>query len=308
MIRTDQLQKSYGTHQALKGIDLEVEVGDVYGFIGPNGAGKTTTLRILTTLLLPSAGTASIDGVTVTDDPQAIRSMIGFMPDDFGVYQDMTVTEYLHFFAAAYGIPRAGRDGLVSGLLELVDLRGKADGLIDALSRGMQQRLGLARTLVHDPKVLILDEPASGLDPRARIEIREILRELQRMGKTILLSSHILSELQSVCTRVGILEQGELVAQGTVAEVVAKARVNSDIRLRTTDDARAMVVAREIQGVLGANREDEDDEVELSVVADLDLAVITEHLAGRGIFVRHLERRDPSLEDVFMTLTRGAVS
>ncbi len=308
MIITSQLEKSYGSHQALKGIDLKVEEGDVYGFIGPNGAGKTTTLRILTTLLKPSSGTATIGGVSVTEDPRAIRGMIGFMPDDFGVYQDMTVTEYLHFFAAAYGIGRGGREGLVGGLLELVDLGGKANALIDSLSRGMQQRLGLARTLVHDPIVLVLDEPASGLDPRARIEIREILRELQRMGKTILLSSHILSELQSICSRVGILEQGELVAQGTVAEVVAQSRANSEVHLRTTDDARATVVVREVPGVLRSEHDPEDDQVELAVAHDLDLAVITQHLAGRGIYVRHLERSDPSLEDVFMTLTRGAVA
>jgi len=308
MIRTSELKKSYGTHEALRGIDLEVEPGDVYGFIGPNGAGKTTTLRILTTLLQPTSGTATIDGVSVTEHPQQIRAMIGFMPDDFGVYQDMTVTEYLHFFAAAYGIGRSARAGLIDGLLELVDLAGKADALIDALSRGMQQRLGLARTLVHDPAVLVLDEPASGLDPRARIEIREILRELQRMGKTILLSSHILSELQSVCTRVGILEQGELVAQGTVAEVVAQSRAHPEVHLRSTDDARAAVVVREVAGVLSAELQPDDGWVELAVAHELDLAAVTEHLAGRGIFVRYLERRDPSLEDVFMTLTRGAVS
>ena len=308
MIVTHQLEKTYGTHHALKGIDLRVEPGDVYGFIGPNGAGKTTTIRILTTLLAPTEGTAEIDGVSVIEAPSRIRGMLGYMPDDFGVYRDMTVTEYLHFFAAAYGIQRGGRDSLVNGLLELVDLTVKADTLIDALSRGMQQRLGLARTLVHDPKVLVLDEPASGLDPRARIEIREILRELQRMGKTILLSSHILSELETICTRIGILEQGQLVAQGTVPEVIAQTRTHAEVHLRSTDDPRAAVVAREVPGVLSADHEVEDDQVELSVSADLDLAAVTEHLAGRGIFVRSLERRDPSLEDVFMTLTRGAVS
>ncbi|MEN0065750.1 MAG: ABC transporter ATP-binding protein [Myxococcota bacterium] len=308
MIETQQLKKAYGSHEALKGIDLQVESGDVYGFIGPNGAGKTTTIRILTTLLQPTEGSATIDGLSVTDDPSRIRGMIGYMPDDFGVYQDMTVTEYLHFFAAAYGIDRSGRDSLVGGLLELVDLSVKADSLIDALSRGMQQRLGLARTLVHDPKVLILDEPASGLDPRARIEIREILRELQRMGKTILLSSHILSELQSICTRIGILEQGELVAQGTVAEVVAQTQAHADVQLRTTDDPRAAVVVQEVPGVLTSNHEADDDAVALTVAHDLDLAAITALLADRGIHIRHLERRDPSLEDVFMTLTRGAVS
>jgi ABC-2 type transport system ATP-binding protein len=305
VIETEKLTKSYGTFQALRGIDLQVEKGDVYGFIGPNGAGKTTTIRILTTLLEPTSGHARIDGVEVWEDRDRIRGLIGYMPDNFGVYRDMTVSEYLQFFAAAYGIPVTERPSLVSGLLELTDLAGKKDALIDNLSRGMQQRLGLARTLVHDPKVLILDEPASGLDPRARIEIREILVELRRMGKTILLSSHILSELESLCTRVGILERGELVAQGTVQEVITKAAKDAVVLLRSTDDPRAAVVAQEVAGVLGA--EHKDDRVTLRVSRELDLAAVTERLGSRGIWVRHLERREPSLEEVFMALTQGLV-
>jgi ABC-2 type transport system ATP-binding protein len=306
MIETAGLAKSYGTFEALRGIDLQVNEGDVYGFIGPNGAGKTTTIRILTTLLEPTKGKATVAGLDVWSDREEIRGIIGYMPDNFGVYRDMTVSEYLQFFAAAYGVPTADRTSLVGGLLELTDLAGKRDALIDNLSRGMQQRLGLARTLVHDPKVLILDEPASGLDPRARIEIREILRALQRMGKTILLSSHILPELQTLCTRIGILERGELVAQGTVAEVVAKAGRDAEVGLKTTDDARAQVVVQEVPGVLGAEV-DEDGGVKLRVAADLDLAAITERLGSRGIWTRHLDRRDPSLEEVFMALTKGLV-
>ena len=306
MIETRQLAKSYGTFHALRGIDLKVEEGDVYGFIGPNGAGKTTTIRILTTLLEPTTGSASIGGLDVGAHREEIRGIIGYMPDNFGVYRDMTVHEYLQFFAAAYGVPSSERATLVGGLLELTDLAGKRDALIDHLSRGMQQRLGLARTLVHDPKVLILDEPASGLDPRARIEIREILKTLQKMGKTILLSSHILPELETLCTRIGILERGELVAQGTVAEVVAKAGKDLEVVLRTTDDARAQVVAQEIPGVLRAAL-DEDGGVRCEVSRDLDLAAITERLGSRGVWVRHLERREPSLEEVFMALTRGLV-
>ena len=312
MIETTKLAKSYGTFHALRGIDMRVERGDVYGFIGPNGAGKTTTIRILTTLLEPSSGQARIDGVEVWEGRDQIRGLIGYMPDNFGVYRDMTVSEYLQFFAAAYGIPVKERPSLVGGLLELTDLAGKKDALIDNLSRGMQQRLGLARTLVHDPKVLILDEPASGLDPRARIEIREILVELQRMGKTILLSSHILSELESLCTRVGILERGELVAQGTVAEVIAKAAKDASVLLHTTDDERAIVVAQEIPGVLSADKSDDAVDrrgarLTLRVSRDLDLAALTERLGSRGIWVRHLERREPSLEEVFMALTVGLV-
>jgi ABC-2 type transport system ATP-binding protein len=306
VIETRALRKSYGPFEALRGIDLQVSPGDVFGFIGPNGAGKTTTIRILTTLLEPTSGEARVDGVPVWERPDEIRGIIGYMPDNFGVYKDMTVSEYLQFFAAAYGIPVSARSTLIGGLLELVDLAGKKDALIDHLSRGMQQRLGLARTLVHDPKVLILDEPASGLDPRARIEIREILRELQRMGKTILLSSHILPELETMCTRVGILERGELVAQGSVAEVVAKAATDATVVLRCTDEPRALVVCKEIAGVLAAEEKGEGG-VRLRVARDLDLAAISERLGSRGIWVRHLERREPSLEEVFMALTKGLV-
>lgn len=307
MIETRDLRKTYGTFEALKGIDLRVEAGDVFGFIGPNGAGKTTTIRILTTLLAPTSGEATVAGHDVGREPEAIRRLIGYLPDDFGVYPDMTVEEYMHFFAAAYAIPHSERGGLVGGLLELTDLSHKRGALIEGLSRGMQQRLGLARTLVHDPAVLVLDEPASGLDPRARIEIREILRELRRMGKTILLSSHILSELQEVCTRVGILEQGTLVSQGTLPEVVASAKLPVELWVRTDDDARAAVVLRELPGVLGALHELGDREVRTTLAEDLDPAAVTAHLVGRGLQVRALIPREPSLEEVFMALTRGLV-
>lgn len=305
MIETHQLAKSYGSFHALKGIDLQIEQGDVYGFIGPNGAGKTTTIRILTTLMEPTSGTATVCGHDVREDPGQIRKLIGYMPDSFGVYRDMTVLEYMHFFASAYGIPHRDRVGLVGGLLELTDLTYKSDALIESLSRGMQQRLALARTLVHDPKVLILDEPASGLDPRARIDIREILRELRRMGKTILLSSHILSELQEVCTRVGILEQGTLVAQGTLDEIVASVRERRVVQVQTTDDARAQVVLRELPGVLTTTWEKGDRCVEVTVADALDLAAVTRHLLDRELGLRGLTSRDPSLEEVFMQLTEG---
>ncbi|HEV3029925.1 MAG TPA: ABC transporter ATP-binding protein, partial [Planctomycetota bacterium] len=192
MIQVRDLGKSYGTHPALRGVTLEIEAGDMFGLIGPNGAGKTTLIRILATLLQPSAGTASVNGHDVTRNAQAVRREIGYMPDFFGVYEELKVREYLEFFAATYGIRGPKRKATVDGVLELTDLTAKKDVLIASLSRGMQQRLGLARVLVHDPKVLFLDEPASGLDPRARIEIRALLKELRNMGKTILISSHIL--------------------------------------------------------------------------------------------------------------------
>ena len=307
MIRTENLTKSYGTLKALDGIDLQVESGDLFGFIGPNGAGKTTTIRILTTLLEPSAGEAFVNGLSVWEKKNEIRGILGYMPDNFGVYRDMTVSEYLHFFAAAYGIPSRERKGLVGGLLELTDLSYKEHALVETLSRGMQQRLGLARTLVHDPQVLILDEPASGLDPRARIEIREILRELQRMGKTILLSSHILSELAEVCNRVGILERGQLVAQGSLEEIMDLAHDHGVVHLRTTDDARAAVVVRELPEVSGAVEDEEEGVVVVSLSEGIDLAKISEHLASRKIYLSLLQRQSLTLEEVFMKLTKGLV-
>ncbi len=306
MIETKQLAKKYGNFEALRGIDLSVGEGDLYGFIGPNGAGKTTTIRILTTLLEPSSGEATIGGMSVRAEPEAIRGIIGYMPDSFGVYRDMTVLEYLHFFAAAYAVPQGERQRLVGQLLELVELGGKSNATIDTLSRGMQQRLGLARTLVHDPRVLILDEPASGLDPRARIEIREILKELRRMGKTIILSSHILADLAEICNRIGILERGQLVAQGTIDEVITSSGEKGEIRIRTTDDARACVLLRELSAVKTAEHHEAVQEISVHLATEIDLADLSGHLSGRGVHLRKMERREPTLEQVFMKLTEVA--
>jgi len=309
VIETKNLIKQYGDFEALRGIDLVVEPGDIYGFIGPNGAGKTTTIKILTTLLEPTGGDAFIDGRSVWDDKEAVRSIVGYMPDAFGVYPDMTVTEYLHFFAAAYDIPRAARTGLCGGLLELTDLSFKEDALVDSLSKGMQQRLGLARALVHDPGVLILDEPAAGLDPRARVELREILRELQRMGKTILLSSHILSELAEVCNRVGIVERGKLVAQGSVDDILEQLSTEVRILVRTTDDAAALLSLTAHEAIAEAERHPEDPDTLRLRLSDgkEDVAVISQLLAADGIGLRHLERERISLENAFMQLTKGLV-
>src|SRR5881409_196660 len=235
-VQTLGLTRAYGTMVALNALDLTVNPGDLFGFIGSNGAGKTTTLRILATFLMPSAGQALVLGHDVVRDADAVRHIIGYMPDFFGVYKDMEVTEYLDFFGACYKIPAAQREKTVNDVLELVGLSEKKGALIGALSRGMQQRLGLARVLIHDPQLLLLDEPASGLDPRARIEMMAILQELQRMGKTIIISSHILSELQTLCNRVAIIEKGKLIYSGPVQGVrdqfasgdVVWARVTSD--------------------------------------------------------------------------------
>ena len=205
MIRCVGLTKWYGSFLALDGLDLTLDKGDLFGFIGPNGAGKTTTMKILATLLLPTEGEAFVGSYDVVRQPDEVRHMVGYMPDFFGTYAEMRVSEYLAFFAAAYRVPSGERNKVVSELLELVELSHKAEEVVGALSRGMQQRLGLARALVHDPQVLILDEPASGLDPRARVEMREILKQLRSMGKTILLSSHILPELADVCNRIGVI-------------------------------------------------------------------------------------------------------
>src|SRR3954465_2229212 len=215
-VQTVGLTRIYGAMTALNALDLTINQGDLFGFIGSNGAGKTTTLRILATFLQPSAGTAKVLGHDVVKEADAVRHVIGYMPDFFGVYKDMEVTEYLDFFGACYKIPSAQREKTVNDVLELVGLTEKRGALIGALSRGMQQRLGLARVLIHDPQLLLLDEPASGPRPRARIEMMAILQELQRMGKTIIISSHILSELQTLCNRVAIIERGALIYNGPV--------------------------------------------------------------------------------------------
>src|SRR5258705_3899100 len=235
-VQTDGLTRMYGSMAALSGLDLTVNKGDLFGFIGSNGAGKTTTLRILATFLAPSAGTAIVLGHDVVRDADAVRHVIGYMPDFFGVYKDMEVTEYLDFFGACYKIPSSQREKTVNDVLELVGLSEKKGALIGALSRGMQQRLGLARVLIHDPKLLLLDEPASGLDPRARIEMMAILQELQLMGKTIIISSHILSELQTICNRVCIIEKGKLIYSGPVQGVRDQMSSGCVLWVRVTSD------------------------------------------------------------------------
>src|SRR5262245_52414920 len=242
-VQTVGLTRTYGSMLALSALDLTVNQGDLFGFIGSNGAGKTTTLRILATFLSPSSGQAIVLGHDVVRDADAVRHVIGYMPDFFGVYKDMEVTEYLDFFGACYKIPTAQREKTVQDVLELVGLSEKKGSLIGALSRGMQQRLGLARVLIHDPRVLLLDEPASGLDPRARIEMMAILQELQKMGKTILISSHILSELETLCNRVAIIEKGKLIYTGPVQGVRDQMTTGRVIWLKVfSDPAQAVAL------------------------------------------------------------------
>ncbi|HEX3266174.1 MAG TPA: ABC transporter ATP-binding protein [Candidatus Limnocylindrales bacterium] len=238
------LVKRYPGTLAVSGVDLDVAEGEIFGLVGPNGAGKTTMLRMLATLLLPTSGDALIAGESVTRNPQAVRRVLGYMPDSFGVYDDMKVWEYLDFFGRCYGLDPARRKRMIGDLLELVDLGAKRDAYVQSLSRGMQQRLCLAHALVHDPQVLLLDEPASGLDPRARVELRELLRELRTLGKTILISSHILPELEELCTSVAIVDHGRVLAAGTIAEIGSKLRVGEVLRVRVLGDADAVEAAR----------------------------------------------------------------
>ena len=235
IVQTINLTKRYGKLVALNNLHLEIEEGECFGYIGPNGAGKTTTIKILATLLQPTWGEARVCGHVVGYESRKIRPLIGYVPDFFGAYEDMVVQEYLEFFASAYNIQGEQRTRVVGDVLELTDLAYKRDALVDGLSRGMKQRLSVARVLLHDPKVLLLDEPASGLDPRARIEIRELLKELRRMGKTIIISSHILHELAELCTTVGIIEQGELLFHGTLEEVVRRARMGTRVHIRVLE-------------------------------------------------------------------------
>jgi ABC-2 type transport system ATP-binding protein len=311
-IETSQLTKIYGALTALDRLDLTLDKGDVFGFIGPNGAGKSTTMKILAGLLRPSFGQAKVLGKNVLNNGDFVRRNVGYMPDFFGVYEDLTVTEYLEFFASAYGIARRDRKRVVNDVLDLTDLSYKRDALVDSLSRGMQQRLGLARVLVHDPPILLLDEPASGLDPRARIEIRELIKELQRLGKTILISSHILSELGEFCNKLGIIERGKLLVTGTIDDLMARARAHPIITIRLLgDDAVAAAIE-----ALTENERVERVERNLSSPSELLVTLrdpeqhhgfLIELLVARRIPIDSVAPQQLKLEDVFLRLTKGIV-
>ncbi len=307
MIETKGLTKNFGSLVAVSDLDLYIGVGDIFGFIGPNGAGKTTTMRILVTLLEPTQGIAFIDGLDVTKKGKEVRRRVGYMPDFMGVYDDLKVFEYLEFFAAAFGIEYRKRESIVGGVLELTDLVSKRNAPVDSLSRGMQQRLGLARVLIHDPKVLILDEPASGLDPRARIEIRELLRELKRMGKTIMISSHILSELEEICDRVGIIEHGRLVFSGTLEEIQPRLGLHSKVRVKVLGDQNRAVE------LLTALPQVERVEVAGDYLAvtfregESTDGIIARTLVGGGVDLVYLQPEQLKLDDAFLQLTKGIV-
>jgi len=295
----------YGAIAALYGLDLTVNKGDLFGFIGSNGAGKTTTLRILATFLAPSAGRARVLGHDVVSDADAVRHVIGYMPDFFGVYNDMEVAEYLDFFGACYKIPTPQREKSVNDVLELVGLTEKKGALIGALSRGMQQRLGLARVLIHDPQLLLLDEPASGLDPRARIEMMAILQELQRLGKTIIISSHILSELQTLCNRVAIIEKGKLIYSGPVQGVRDQMSQGRVIWVRVSSDQSQAVELLKTRPEI-SEVSTVDSEIKIMLTGhDIDHSIIADVLVRGGARLIELREDEIGLEEVFMRVTRG---
>ncbi|MBN1967676.1 MAG: ABC transporter ATP-binding protein [Anaerolineae bacterium] len=316
IIETRNLVKKYGGLEAVRGLNLNVPEGAIYGFVGPNGAGKTTTMRILTTLMRPSSGEAFVAGYSVSEQPRNVRRAIGYMPDFFGVYDDMKVWEYLDFFAACYDIPERERGTLVDDLLELVDLSHRKNDMVDKLSRGMKQRLCLARTLAHDPQVLILDEPASGLDPRARIEIRELLVELASMGKSIFFSSHILADVSEICTHIGIIEAGVMVAQGSMDEMRRQLMPHREITitfLNREDLDRAQSLIGGIEGVLEMAEINASDKgrprLKLHFSGeDEGVALISRRLSDEGIAIVGFSEEERDLEAVFMRATKGLVT
>ncbi len=310
MIEIHNLSKRYRELTAVKDLNLSIEKGDVFGFIGPNGAGKTTTIKVLATLLEPTTGQAFVDGIDVVRNPLEVRRVIGYMPDFFGVYDDVKVWEYLDFFAAAYKIPANKRKSIIDDVLELTDLTGKREAYVESLSRGMKQRLCLAKTLVHDPKVLLLDEPASGLDPRARIEFRALLKELQAMGKTIFVSSHILPELADFCNVVGIMERGQLIVAGDVNDIVRKLEGGMLLDVRLTGDdtngEKAVRILEDFPLVREAHAEGNHLTIGFTGHHE-DLPHLLSHLISNGLPVATFSPRAADLEDVFMKVTKGIV-
>jgi ABC-2 type transport system ATP-binding protein len=307
IVQTINLTKRYGTLVALNNLHLNIQEGECFGYIGPNGAGKTTTIRILATLLQPTWGEARVCGHVVGYESRKIRPLIGYVPDFFGAYEDMVVQEYLEFFASAYNITGKQRTRVVGDVLELTDLLYKLDTPVDSLSRGMKQRLSIARVLLHDPKVLFLDEPASGLDPRARIEIRELLKELRRMHKTIIISSHILHELAELCTTVGILEQGKLLFHGPIEEIIRRVKSGTKLLIHVAEqqDLAALLLQR-TKGIKSVEQRDGRLVVELDKGAR-DFSGIVRALLDKNFKIREIKEEEVNLETAFMRLTKGIV-
>ncbi len=308
MIELTDFGKDYGEFTAVERLNLRIEAGEMFGFIGPNGAGKSTTIRFLATLLKATRGEGIVAGHSVTRDPMNVRRSVGYMPDNFGVYDGMKVWEFLDFFAVAYGIQKSKRKMVIGDVLELLDLTSKRDDFVNGLSLGMKQRLCLAKTLVHDPPVLILDEPASGLDPRARLEVKALLKELRRMGKTILISSHILTELADCCTSIGIIERGQLLMHGTIEDVYRRIRGNRMIEIKFNSNMDVgLSVIRSNPHCRDVIVEDHSAIVELET-DDTGVGELLYQLVQNKVEIRSYSDKEPTLEDVFMMVTKGLVS
>jgi ABC-2 type transport system ATP-binding protein len=317
IIEIHELTKKFKKRTAVDHVNLTIQSGEIFGLVGPNGAGKTTTMRMLVTLLQPDHGEISVGGHSVRKAPREVRRLIGFMPDSFGVYGDMTVHEYLDFFGACYQLPPPQRLRLMNDLLELVEIGHRRDDMVDTLSTGLKQRLGLARVLMHDPTVLILDEPASGLDPRARVEIRELLLEIARLGKTIIFSSHILADVAELCTSVGIMEAGKVVAVGTLDQLSEKAVPHRLIRIAFLNQIsieKAQAALASLPNISQVRAPEGLGKAEwLSLEAEFNgddeaLRQLLANLIAQGLPLVHFSEETQNLEQVFMRATRGIVS
>ena len=311
-VRTERLTKRYGRSMAVAGLELEIEQGEIFGLVGPNGAGKTTTLKMLATLLPPTAGDAEVGGHSVRREADAVRSVIGYMPDTFGVYDDMRVWEYLDFFGRCYGLSTSRRKQMIGDLLELVDLTDKRGAYVQELSRGMQQRLCLAHALVHDPQILLLDEPASGLDPRARVELRELLRELRSLGKTIVISSHILPELEELCTSVAIIDHGKVLASGRVDDIAERFRIGGVYRAMIVgDDAKIAAAEQHFAASpdIASVVRRPGGEIEFALRGDADAAAAVLTAAVRaGVRVSSFAPAASDLEELFLQITDASAA
>jgi ABC-2 type transport system ATP-binding protein len=320
-IETRGLTRHYGKLAAVQDLNLAIPQGSLYGLIGPNGAGKTTTLRMLAGLLDPTSGEIIVNGQPVSQKGNELRRQIGYMPDFFGVYEDLVVWEYLDFFARCYNIPARRRRQVIDELLDLVDLTEKRDAYVHTLSRGMRQRLCLAHAMVHDPQVLLLDEPASGLDPRARVEMRELLRELGAMGKTVVLSSHILAELAELCDSIGIIERGQLIVSGRLEDVRARVQAGRRLHIRTLSDIAALEAllrghpgVGQITASSGSNGNNGDSDqpanaVEVDFTGDENaVADLLESLIAQKVRIASFSETHTGLEEVFLRLTKGEVA
>jgi ABC-2 type transport system ATP-binding protein len=308
VVSVRNLRVRYGKLEAVKGISFNIPRGEVFGFIGPNGAGKSSTIRVLATLQTEFEGHVAINGVPVNKNPDRVREMMGYMPDFFGVYEDLTAREYLHFFAAAYRIPRHKRGPIVDDVLQLTDLTHKIDAQVDSLSRGMKQRLALARVLLHDPDLLLLDEPASGLDPRARIEVRELLKALREMGKTILISSHILHELAQLCTRIGIIEAGRIVAEGSLEDIFRQLALRRVVHVQFSGDVNGL--KDQIRALPGVDSLDVQADRLAIRIRESDLAIEDLHaeIVRLGARIRMFQPEAMDMETAFMKLTEGVTA